>query len=309
MTYLSSVHDVQFPPSRHWFCAIATFVLWIASLSSSLFILSMTFDRVYSIIKPHKAASFNTVKKAKVTIVCILIISLIINIPYLFVVTTENCECIADLDRVEKKLFYWVSYLIQFVIPFISLLSMNSVIIHTLRNRSLPETAKTVVNIKGHGQSQGQGQNQGKGQNSKAKNRERQIFIILLLVAFSFFVLISPFYAFVLYSEFVDFMESPVAFAKFFLFYQVMHKMYYTNNAINFFLYVISGRKFRRDLVNLFKFNRGNSKETTSPQISDISSKVTSVDEVLQNKPNTVSTPWITMTEQHPILTVSWTVL
>ena len=271
MTYLSSVHDVQFPPNRHWFCAIATFVLWIASLSSTLFILSMTFDRVYSIIKPHKAASFNTVKKAKATIVCILIISLIINIPYLFVVTTENRECIADLDRVEKKLFYWVSYLIQFVIPFISLLSMNSVIIHTLRNRSLPETTK----VKGQGQSQGQ------GQNSKSKNKERQIFIILLLVAFSFFVLISPFYAFVLYSEFVDFMASPAAFAKFFLFYQVMHKMYYTNNAINFFLYVISGRKFRRDLVNLFKYNKGINKETMSPLISDISSKVTSVDEVL----------------------------
>ena len=57
-----------------------------------------------------------------------------------------------------------------------------------------------------------------------------------------------------------------------------MHKMYYTNNAINFFLYVISGRKVRRDLINLFKCNKGKRKEMTSPQISEISSKVTMVD-------------------------------
>ena len=272
MTYLSSVHGVQFPPDQHWFCAIATFVLWIASLSSTLFILSMTFDRVYSIIKPHKAASFNTVKRAKATVLCVLIFSALLNIPYMFVVSNSGPECVAVLNRIEQKLFYWISYLIQFIFPFIVLLSMNSVIIHTLRNRSLSKLPKP----EGHDYTKGQGQNE--GHISKYKNRERQIVVILLLVAFSFFVLISPFYAFILYTEFVDFTKSPSAFAKFFLFYQVMHKMYYTNNAINFFLYVISGRKFRRDLINLFKCNKGKRKEMTSPQISEISSKVTMVD-------------------------------
>ena len=241
MTYLSSVHGEQFPPDQHWFCAIATFVLWIASLSSTLFILSMTFDRVYSIIKPHKAASFNTVKSI-CTVLCISIYSALFNIPYMFVVSNSGPECVAVLNKIEQKLFYWISYLIQFIFPFISMLCMNSVIIHTLRNRSLLKSPKP----ESHDYSEGQGQNE--GQSSKYRNREKQIFVILLLVAFSFFVLISPFYAFVLHMEFVDFTKSPAAFAEFFLFYQVMHKMYYTNNAINFFLYVISGRKFRRDL-------------------------------------------------------------
>ena len=35
-------------------CAIATAVLWAAGLASTLFILSMTFDRFYSIIRPHQ---------------------------------------------------------------------------------------------------------------------------------------------------------------------------------------------------------------------------------------------------------------
>ena len=180
MTYLNSVHGLQFPPDQHWFCAIATFVLWIASLSSTLFILSMTFDRFYSIIRPHKAASFNTVKRAKITIGCIFLFSCTFNIPYLFIITNNGPECVTNLVKFEKKFFFWLSYVVQFVIPFISLLSMNSVIIHTLRTRSLLKVSNN--------EAQGQGQNQ--GHSVKTKSIETQIYLILLLVAFSFFILI-----------------------------------------------------------------------------------------------------------------------
>ena len=133
ITYLNSVQKVSFPPSQRWTCAIRTSVLWSTTLCSTLFILSMTFDRVYSIIRPHKAASFNTVKRAKITIVCIVIFSSLFNLPYLFIIKNNGPECITDLVKFEKKLFFWLSYVVQFVIPFLSLLSMNSVIIHTLR--------------------------------------------------------------------------------------------------------------------------------------------------------------------------------
>ena len=257
MTYLNSVHGLQFPPDQHWFCCIATTVLWASTLSSTLFILSMTFDRVYSIIRPHKAASFNTVKRAKTTIVSIIIFSCLFNIPYLFVVTNDGFECVALLNKFGEKLFFWVSYLVQFIVPFVSLLSMNSILVHTLRKRYLQQIASVEAQCYNQVFSQlnSEGQGQGHGQIFKYKHTDRQVCVIPLLVAFSFFVLISPLYAFLLYIETVDFTKSPAAFAEFFLFYQVMHKMYYTNNAINFFLYVISGRKFRRDLVNLFRWN------------------------------------------------------
>ena len=251
LTYLNSVHGLQFPPDQHWFCAIATAVLWASTLSSTLFILSMTFDRFYSIIRPHKAASFNTVKRAKFTIGLILLFSCSFNIPYLFIITNNGSECVTDLVKFEKKFFFWLSYVVQFVIPFLSLLAMNSVIIHTLRTRSLLKLSNA----------QGQDQAQSQSKKSKSKSTETQIYLILLLVAFSFFILISPLYAFNLYVQFVDFTKSPKEFAEFYIFFQIMHKMYFTNNAINFFLYVISGQKFRNDLINLFKCSNGVNKE------------------------------------------------
>ena len=233
------------PPNQHWFCALGTAILWTSSLCSSLFIVSMTFDRSYSIIRPHKAAGFNTVKRAKITVVCIVLFSIAFNVPQLYTITNVGRQCVPDLTEVGKTFYYWLSYVFQFAIPFVLLLTMNSVIIHTLRKRSAFTT-----------RCESQDQDQGHGQKSNMKTSEKQIYAMLLLVAFSFFILITPLYVFILYSSFVDYKSSPKAFAGFYLFYNVMHKMYYTNNAINFFLYVISGQKFRMDLVKLFRFKK-----------------------------------------------------
>ena len=200
MTYLNSVHGLQFPPDQHWFCSIATAVLWAATMSSTLFMVSMTFDRVYSIIRPHKAASFNTVKMAKATIILIIMLSCLFNVPYLFTISTDGPQCTMDLTKFENRFYFWLSCVVQFIIPFVLLLSMNSVIIHTLKNRSLSK--KFVRTDQGEGQCNikyiGQGQGQGQG-HLETKSGERQIFAILLLVAFSFFVLITPLYAFNVY--------------------------------------------------------------------------------------------------------------
>ena len=240
-SYLKTVHGIDFPPNQHWFCAIATVVLWTASLSSTLFILSMTFDRFYSIIRPHKAASFNTVKRAKITIVFVVIISILYNIPFLYTVTNAGRSCVADRSDTWKIVYHWLNYVVQFVIPFVSLLSMNSVIILTLRKRS-----KFIMKLEVRS-------DQGQGQNSKMKTWEKQTFAILLLVAFCFFILITPRYIFLLYTAFVDYSKTPASFAGFYLFYNIMHEMFYTNNGINFFLYVISGKKFRNEVLHLFK--------------------------------------------------------
>ena len=260
MTYLNTVVGVHFPPNQHWFCCIATTVRWASSMSSMLFILSMTFDKVFGIIKPHKAASFNTVKRAKIIIILIVIVSCLFNIPYLFTITTSGLQCVMDLTKFENKFYFWLTCVVQFVIPFILLLSMNSVIIHTLRIRSQSNMLMST--------------DQGQGQNRQTKGSETQIFAILLLVAFGFFVLITPLYAFNVYVSVFDYSKTPQRFAFFYMFYEIVVKMYYTNNGINFFLYVISGPKFRTDLMKLFQCCELNRKEMPVRNSKEINSSV-----------------------------------
>ena len=210
-------------------------------LCSAYMIVSMTFERFYSIIRPHKAASFNKVKRARITIVCVFIFTFSYCIPFLFIAENNAGYCtIRDAyGNILGELYFWLSETLGIVVPFVSLLTMNSVIIHALRQRS---------NLSVTG-SEGQGQTE--GQFSKIKQNEKQIFIMLLLVTFTFLILNIPVDILFFYMNFYT-GTTPYYHAAIHFFYQLAQMIYRTNHGINFFLYVISGQKFRTDLKDLF---------------------------------------------------------
>ena len=166
------MHNVDFPPNFYWFCTAGNFVLFAAFSCSTLLILSMTFDRFYSIIRPHKTASFNTVKRTKITISCIILFSILYNIPHLFISSIQGIECLPYGDAMGKmygELYYWLSFIINFALAFVLLLTMNSVIIYILRTRT-----DFIVKQSSAGEKGGQGQvdREGQGSNWKVlKNR------------------------------------------------------------------------------------------------------------------------------------------
>ena len=240
--YLNSQQDVFMPPNQYWYCSIGITVLSFSSLCGTLFILSMTFERFYSILRPHKAASFNTVKRAKITIVCTIIFSLVYNIPHLYTTAQNGKSCIPfgnAKTSIPGQLYVWFSFVFKFAVPFVLLLTMNSVIIHILRKRSNSNLVRSDT--------------QGQSEGSKMKSSEKQTFTILLLVTFAFLILTIPQYSLFLYINFVDYKTSARHFAGFVLFHSVGQKVDYTDYGINFYLYIISGQKFRTDLVNFFK--------------------------------------------------------
>ena len=256
------------PPDQEWYCNIVALSMSSASLCSTLFILNMTFACFYSIIRPHKAASFNTVKRAKITIACIVAFSIVYNIPTFFNMTYSGFNCLAHaktLHTLHGQIYYWISLLVNFVLPFLLLLAMNTVIIHTLRTRSM----KVQCVSKGHGQIEGQGQTE----QLNTKNSEKQIYITLLLVTFSFLTLVTPGYIMIFALRSVNVRSSAYTFAWYFLCYHIGQKTNFTNFDVNFFLYVLSGNKFRSDLVQLF---RGSKKTNDEHSASD--TKISSIE-------------------------------
>ena len=254
---------MDFHSSQEHHCTVIVTVAVIANVCSTLFIMSMTFDRFYSIIRPHKAASFNTVKRAKITIVSIILFSIIFNLPYLYQTTSVGRSCIPNgksNESIYGQFYYWLSFIVSFAFPFVALLVMNCVIIQTLRNRS--------ANALTFGQ--GQGQHENEASTSKIKTSERQIYIILLLVTFGLLILTSPSYLFRLYSMLYNYRKSPYFFSGYYLFFNIEQKVYYTNSGINFFLYVISGQKFRTDLMKLFKCWDTNNLQSNSSSLTEV---------------------------------------
>ena len=162
------------------------------------------------------------------------------NLPNLFYSKDNGSSCHYNILLPLFDVYYWLNFIFTFLLPFIFLLSMNVVIIHTLRKRS----SKNIRMFRNQGHNEGQA--------LRIKNTERQIYITLLLVTFGFLVLTTPSKIMPLYVQAFGYGEAPEMFAIFYLFYQLSHKALYTNNGINFFLYIISGQKFRADLIKLF---------------------------------------------------------
>ena len=189
------------PPNQQWHCYLGMTLSVTFQYSSTLFILSMTFGRCYSIIWPHKSASFNTVKRAEISITCIVFFSSSFNSPHLFYTLSTGRDCFVfgkETPFGNLLTYYWISTLIMFIMPFVSLLVMNSFIIHTLRNRS--SLFKTEGQIQGQSQSQCQGQ--GHGSN---KRYDKQVYVTLLSVTFSFLVLNTPVYTYALITNIVGY--------------------------------------------------------------------------------------------------------
>ena len=227
----------------------------------------MTFERFYSIIRPHKSALFNTVKRAKIVISAIVVFSAVFNIPHLFATSEAVGQCAPigkAIQYIHGQIYSWLNSLLPFFLPFVLLLFMNTVIIYTLTMRSQF--------------SQSQGQFEGQVETSKMKNTEKQITVTLLFVTFSFLVLMMPSCAILIYVMVYDYTQSPQTFAGYCLFGNIAGQAYFTNSGINFFLYVISGRKFRTDLIKLLLcFKRKQKHNTLSLDLNTVNTDTTNI--------------------------------
>ena len=141
---------MNLPPSQLGYCAIHLYFTVSSFISSCYLLIAMTFERFYSIIQPHKASLLNTVKRAKITIASIFVFSFSFAVPYLFVVGTNGRLCIANRfasKNVLGEFYSWSTDILFFIIPFPSLLVMNSVIIYTLRKRSMLNISESIGQI------------------------------------------------------------------------------------------------------------------------------------------------------------------
>ena len=239
-------------------CKVSAYFVLLAVQNSTFQVLAMTFDKYIAIKWPHKAATYSTPDRAKKIVLGIFIFVLVYNIPHIIFSTLIGYTCIAyGSGGTITKVYSWFSFVLNAIIPFMLLCYMNYVIIHKVRESRQKFGGQGSINeTQGQGQSQGQNNSAAKRRQNKMKNTENQLTIMLLLVTTLFLILMIPSYVRFLYSSFVK-GDTPAKYAFLIFFFQLSYKLYNTNNGINFFLYCISGQKFRNDLKELLCCGRG----------------------------------------------------
>ena len=223
--------------THQWYlleCQIITFLVFLGLLNSTFQVVFMTMDKYIAIKWPHRAALYSTPKKTKIIVFCIFLSVTIFNIPHLFISSVIGGECVgyATGGRI-TNVYSWFSFVINALIPFSMLIYMNLIIVKTVRKSSKMFGTDGIVH---------------RQRNLKSINN--QLTTMLLLVTTLFLILLIPTYERFIYWNLVK-RDTPSIYASSMLFFQIRYKLYVTNNGINFFLYCISGKKFRNDLKEL----------------------------------------------------------
>ena len=102
-----------------------------------------------------------------------------------------------------------------------------------------------------------QANNDGPSKQHITKSHEAQLNTMLLSVAFVLVILSLPNYIKFIFYVIVDFNQDPQSYAIYHLVNLVVSQMQTTNHAVIFFLYCLSGTKFRSELQSLFISSNG----------------------------------------------------
>ena len=230
-------------------CRMESFLIMSALQNATYQVVAMTIDKYIAVKWPHKAATYSTPRRAKWTIVVLYVCVIIYNLPDFFMTKMIGAVCASYvIGGVYAKIYSWLTFILNGIVPLALLIALNSTIMHEVR-KSYKQFRNPVD----------------KARESTKKAVENQLTLMLLLVTTLFLVLLIPTYVRFLYFAFAN-RDTPEKYAGAMLFYYISTRLYFTNSGINFFLYCISGKKFREDLKELLFFGtlKGKSERTIS---------------------------------------------
>ena len=219
-------------------CKFVAYFCLFALQNCTFHVIAMTLDKYIAIKWPHRAATYSTPRRAKMIAVGLYVFVFIYNFPHFFLSGVIGCQCIGyAVPGLITKVYSWFSFVLNAVIPFVLLIHMNFIVMKTVR------TSRKMFKTNDNNTAMDSRQ-------KTMKNAEKQVTIMLLLVTTLFLILLCPTYVRFIYLSFTK-RDTPFEYANSILLFQITYKFYSSNSGLNFFLYCISGQKFRNDLKEI----------------------------------------------------------
>ncbi|KAL8609460.1 hypothetical protein ACOMHN_037982 [Nucella lapillus] len=278
----------EFYLRNDWTCGFHNFLFYFSIHFDVLLLLALTVDRFIVVKFPLKAQSLCTPKSAIKAIAALGLLSFALNFQIFFNARLGPSESFADplmcwypdpeIDFFMRKIYTWIDASIYSFIPFISLFILNLLIIRQLkvsqkfshhftdskigRTYSDLSTSNISTTVAGERMEEPGSISTISGRKTK-ENRDGEkdsrkkattntnITVMLLLVSFTFLLLTSPVVLVLLYKRYHWLPRTPAERARARLTHAFVDNLMYTNHAINFLLYCISGRRFRQELKRL----------------------------------------------------------
>ncbi|XP_076436530.1 cysteinyl leukotriene receptor 1-like [Babylonia areolata] len=231
-------------------CKLDIFLVYLSAMTSSWFLVAMTMQRAVSGMCPHRHAVLGTRRKAQLTVMLIVIVLAVINAHFL-VAPSLHTDPVTSLltcgiNGSERSLQYYITFVFPWIdmtltsaLPSVLLLVTNTGLAFTLvqSSRRLNDHAANTP-----------------GSNSATRRTKAASALTLKLICVSvtFLCLTLPVLTVILINIYDTGDDNDVsAQARWELITAVCHLLWYTNSAINFYLYCLMGRRFRAQCSHL----------------------------------------------------------
>ena len=215
-------------------CRIHTFLTYTTLAWSGWTIVCFTIERVLIVWVPLKHRSWCTLKSVVISWVVIMVAVSTFHAPLLFKRTTPY-PLDGDLCGYNDKyssILPWIDLFVASGVPILIIFISNILIIIKLARRRYAshETIPRVASS-----------------NDSIRNIS-SITIMLLVLSFVFLITTLPLTIYFLIYNAYDITTGEIDLIKI-----CLNALVYTNNSINFLLYCVTGRKFRKTLIRMFQ--------------------------------------------------------
>lgn len=242
--YMSEVHEEYI--SNPVACRFVIF-MGILSLQYSVWLIAaVTVDRYIFTVHPlHHARLQLTRTKSLILMAAILCVLCIIDFHFFFTVTSESVnlnygsynetiyKCAAFMPNITQGFqIFWGIFdgAIYSYVPLVVLMTLNVLIIRALR-----QARRNVSSM------------------NRANSREVKVTIMLMTISFVFLLTTTPVTVLMLTYFIGNNLEWECWEVRYNLLKTITQMLMYTNHSINFFLYLVSGQKFRQEFCVMFK--------------------------------------------------------
>ena len=258
---------VSSTPLRDIDCQIRGWLTNSLQMFGFCIILGLTSDRLIAVRFPLKAAVWCVAKRAKLICGSTFGVVWLLKAPFAVYNHVESCNICAmgTPGSMVSFVYPWVTVCVGLVIPFVLLVSMNVAIAMGIRNRlrhskytpSVSSENCDTTEMRDYETYSCQESQQNSSRNdlmiTPMSPKDRNAIVTLFLVSFTFLVLVTPHFVHIAIYSMTSQATIPSQQVNYKLFFQISRLLYSMNHACNFFLYCLSGAKFRNEVVRLFR--------------------------------------------------------
>ena len=250
-------------------CKLGLFLIYVSGVLSAWTLVAMTVQRAVCVLFPHRANVLCTVGKSKAIVVLMVLFLAAIHTHLLYGVHVGMQDglsrCVFDTDYTSffQEIWTWVDMHIFSLLPWLCLAVSNSLLVWKLR-LSLHEAELSL----------------GSGQADRINDRKKKatsISITLIAVSTTFLLLAFPmsFYQIITFMFLTQGSTRTLRSLRvFYYIHQISVLLWYANSCINFYIYCLTGSKFRREAKQILRcmFHDDSDKQGRNTTASTLSS-------------------------------------